>query len=306
MCMRCNAMALTVLFAGLLVTLTPRLVAAAPWELCSNTTGNYTANSTYGANLRRAAATLPSNASASPARFAAATIGTAPNVVHTVGQCRGDQDAAACHDCIAACFANAQTLCPHNKGAAIFYDNCLLGFSSRDFLASPTNLDGQEIRLSNPADVAACIATRFDASANRLLDAMTEYLTTSTNSSSMRFFVTGAIRFDSTYPNIYGVASCTPDLTSRQCRACLNETIAEMPRVFRPNTKGARIAGMRCTVRYEVYHLFNGSAMVQLPGFQAAGVCLLLVMFYQFILPQKNLCYYLFTTFSETCGICAQ
>jgi len=100
---------------------------------------------------------------------------------------------------------------------------------------------------------------------------MADYLAT-TNSTIK--FVTGAIGFDATYPNIFATASCTPDLTPAQCRGCLATVIAEMPRVSRPNTKGARIAGMRCTVRYEVYHLFNGSAMLQLAGIQA-GLCLL-------------------------------
>jgi len=263
MCNRCHGIAYAV--AGLLIAFTP-LAAGVPWGLCSNTTGNYTSNSTYSANLRRAAAALPSNVSRSPALFANFTTGTAPNTVHAVGQCNGGQDATACRSCIAASFENAQLLCPHNRGVAIFYDVCLIGFSDQDFLATHANLEDQEIHLSNPGSVPSDVAGRFDASAYELLNAMADYLAT-TNSTIK--FVTGAIGFDATYPNIFATASCTPDLTPAQCRGCLAAVIAEMPRVSRPNTKGARIAGMRCTVRYEVYHLFNGSAMLQLAGIQA-------------------------------------
>ncbi|TVU33196.1 hypothetical protein EJB05_24984, partial [Eragrostis curvula] len=226
----------------LLVALTP-LAAGMPWPACGgNTTGNYTANSTYGygGNLRLVAAALPSNVSTSPALFATAATGAEPNMVYALRQCRGDQDASACRDCIAAAFGNAQRLCPDKRVAAVFYDVCQIGFSDRDFLTSTTNSDDQE-------------------------------------------FLTGAIAFDAAYPNIYGMASCTPDLTPGECRGCLDATIAEFPQQFPPNTKGARITGLRCALRYEVYPFYNGTGMLQLPVSQAGkkiktGIILAIVL----------------------------
>jgi len=269
MCIRGHAVALVVP-AGLLLALT-QLVAGIPWEACNSTiTGNYTANSTYGGNLRLVAAALPGNVSMSPTLFARAVIGTAPDIVYALGQCSGDQSAAACHDCINASFAAAQKLCPFNKGAAIFYDTCLIGFSGQDFLASTTNSDDQELQLYNAQNVTSDGAARFNATAYELLNAMAEHMVT-TNSEEK--FLTGTIGFDdATYPNIYGMASCTSDLTPGQCRGCLDAAIAEMPRVFIPNTKGARIAGLRCIVRYEVYRFYNGSTMLQLPGTHAGRI----------------------------------
>lgn len=36
--------------------------------------------------------------------------------------------------------------------------------------------------------------------------------------------------------------------------------------MFIPNTKGARITGLRCSLRYEVYPFYNGASMLQLGG----------------------------------------
>ncbi|CAD6256447.1 unnamed protein product [Miscanthus lutarioriparius] len=241
---------------------------------------NYTANSVYGGNLRLVAAALPGNVSSSTTLFATATTGTAPNTVYALGQCGGDQSATACRDCIAACFQQAQKMCPDNKRVAIFYDTCLLGFSDQDFLASTTNSDDQEVSLYNGQNVSSHVA-QFNATAYELLSSMAAYIVTMDNSSNK--FLTGSIAVDAPYPFIYGLTSCNPDLTPGQCRGCLDTAIAEMPQQFIPNTKGARIAGLRCIVRYEVFRFFNGSTMFQLPppgaaAIQDDGICFLTSM----------------------------
>lgn len=253
--MRDHAAALSV--AGLLIALAP-LAAGVPWEVCSNTTGNYTANSAY-----QVAAALPTNVSTSSGLFAVARSGAAPNEVHAVGVCRGDQDASACHACITSAFVDSQKLCPYDKGIAIFYDICLVGFSDRDLLVFPTNSQDEEVRLHNSQNITADLVGPFNTTVYELLNGMAEYVA---NVNSTRKFVTGAIAFDTTYPNIYGMAWCTPDLTPGQCRGCLASTIAQMPQVFLPNTKGARITGLRCSLRYEVYPFYNGASMLQLGG----------------------------------------
>lgn len=249
--------------AGLLIALTLPLAAAIPWPACNSSTGNYTANSAYGGNLRLVTAALPGNVSSSATLFATAATGTAPNTVYALGQCGGDQSATACRDCIAASFEQAQKMCPYNKRVAIFYDTCLVGFSDQDFLASTTNSDNQEVFLYNGQNVTSNV-TQFNATAYELLSSMAAYIGTTMDNSSKKF-LTGSIAFDAAYPFIYGMTSCNPDLTPGQCRGCLDAAIAEMPQQFIPNTKGARIAGLRCIVRYEVYRFFNGSTMLQLP-----------------------------------------
>jgi hypothetical protein len=265
--------AVVALLAAVTGLLAP-LASGIPWPACGGnaTAGNYTTHSAYGGNLRLVAAALPGNVSSSPALFATAATGMPPDKVYALGQCRGDQTTTACRDCIAAALGNAQKLCPDKKGAAVFYDVCQIGFSDRDFLASTTNSEDQEVQLENAQNISSDIIGRFNATAYQLLNAMADYVASSTTNSPDNRFASGAISFDATYPNIYGIASCTPDLTARQCRGCLAATIAEFPHQFPPNTKGARITGLRCALRYEVYPFYNGTSMLQLPGSQQAGV----------------------------------
>jgi hypothetical protein len=256
---------------GLLITtLTPPLAAGIPWPVCSSSSaGNYTANSTYGGNLRLVAAALPSDVSTSPTLFAVATTGTAPDIVYAIGQCIGDLQsaAAACRDCIAASFEQAQKMCPHNKGAAIFdhdNDTCQIGFSNQDFLVSHANSQDQEVMVYNAENITSDIASRFNAFTYTLLNSMAEYVST-TNSTNK--YVTASIAIDAaTYPYIYGMASCTPDLVPWQCRGCLSAAISDMISgdELTVYTKGARIRGLRCTAQYELYRFYNSSTMLQL------------------------------------------
>ncbi|CAD6256541.1 unnamed protein product [Miscanthus lutarioriparius] len=248
--------------AGLLIALTLALASGMPWPACSTSTGNYTANSTFEGNLLLVAAALPGNVSMSPTLFANATTGTAPYTVYAIGQCIGYQRPTACSECIAASFEQAQKLCPYNKRVAIFYDTCLLGFSDQDFLVSRTNLQDQEVELYNGQNITSKDVDQFSASAFKLLNAMADHVATANLQDK---FVYGSIGFDAAYPFIYGMVSCTPDLEPWECRGCLSSAIAEMPHDFILNTKGARIAGLRCTVRYEVYRFYNSSTVFQLP-----------------------------------------
>ncbi|KAJ1276200.1 hypothetical protein BS78_05G196100 [Paspalum vaginatum] len=259
------AVAWVVLMAAAAVLAPP--AAGIPWPACNNSTGNYTASSAYAGNLRRVSASLPGNVSASPTLFSSAEIGAAPNKVYALGQCNADQTASACRSCIASSFDAAQKLCPDNKRAAIFYDTCLVGFSDQDFLATTTNMDDQEVQLYNGQNITSNV-TQFNATAYRLLAGIADYIgamnVNSSTATKNDFFVTATIAFDATYPNIYGMASCTADLTPAQCSGCVDAVIAEMPQEFIPNTKGARIAGLRCIVRYEVYRFYNGSTTFEI------------------------------------------
>ncbi|CAM0876954.1 unnamed protein product [Alopecurus aequalis] len=260
MYMRRHALAIAV--AGLLIYLTP-LAADFAWPICRND-GNYTANSTYEDNLRRVAAALPGNVSTSPDFFATAATGTAPERVHAVGVCRGDlQDAPACLACITAGFTDAQEQCRYSRGVAIFYDECLLGFSDRDLLVSPTNSDDEQVIVySTQENMTVDLVDRYDTLLYELLNSMAEYVATV---NSTRKFVTGTIAFAATVPHIYGMAWCTPDLAPGQCRHCLAAVIDVITnqQLRMDNTMAVRITGLRCSVRYELYPFYAG--MVQLP-----------------------------------------
>uniref|UniRef100_A0A0E0AN14 Uncharacterized protein n=1 Tax=Oryza glumipatula TaxID=40148 RepID=A0A0E0AN14_9ORYZ len=246
--------------AAAVLTLAP-LAASYPWQAC-NGSSNYTANSAFQRNLGVLAAALPGNASTSPDLLANATVGGAPDTVYALAFCPpiDNQNASGCRACVASAFADARSLCPNNRGAHIIYDGCVLTFSGRDFLGAATNPADMERKLRNTENVTVSDVGEFNGAIYEVLNATADY-----TAAAARRFGTGEISFDPTYPVIYSMAWCTPDMAPGRCRACLADTIAQMHAYFNPNAQGARLVGVRCAARYEIYPFYTGRGMVQVP-----------------------------------------
>ncbi|EMS48447.1 hypothetical protein TRIUR3_32267 [Triticum urartu] len=152
-----------------LVLLSP-CAAAYPLLVCGST-GEFTANSTYQANLGILAAALPNNASSSPDLFATGAVGAVPDQVSALALCRGDANATACSGCLAAAFHDAQNTCAYAKDAAIYYDPCTLYYSNTPFLSSVDNvrsrtqMNGQNV-TSDPSRFNRRVAALVDATAD--------------------------------------------------------------------------------------------------------------------------------------------
>ena len=250
----------TALFLAL--TIAP-LAAGDPLGQFCGTSGNYTRNSTYQANIQRLAATLPRNTSASPTLFATDTVGAVPDIVYALALCRGDFNASACSDCVATAFQDAQQLCAYNKDATVFYDPCLLRYSNQNFLADPnSNGRGTALILMNTQNVTAPFKV-FDAAVAVLLNATATYAA----ANSSKRFGTGVEAFqsfDSNNPRIYGLAQCTPDMSPADCRSCLSGIIQTGTKYF-SGKQGGRVLELRCNYRYEQYSFFTTTPLLQLP-----------------------------------------
>ncbi|GJN32576.1 hypothetical protein PR202_gb21090 [Eleusine coracana subsp. coracana] len=271
-------------------TLAPPLAAGDPLGQFCDTSGNYSANTTYQTNLQSLAATLPKNTSST--LFANTSTGTIPDIVYAMALCRGDVNASACESCIAAAFQDAQQLCAFNQDATVFYDPCLLRYSNQNFLTFVNGGGGggfivlQPMRnvsasghkyqvvsryldngdpaliLLNAQKVTAPFKV-FDAAVAELVNATADYAA----DNSSRRFGTGVQAFgtfDSQNPTIYGLAQCTPDMAPADCRSCLAGIIQMGPKYF-SGRPGGRIVGFRCNYRYEQYPFFSGSPLLQLP-----------------------------------------
>ncbi|EEE67344.1 hypothetical protein OsJ_24605 [Oryza sativa Japonica Group] len=241
------ATAVPLLVAFLLLLHAPPLAEAQPlpWQMCDTAGGNYTEGSTYQANVRALASALPVNASSSRALFAKGAAGAAPDVVYAIALCRGDTNASSCAACVATAFQDAQQLCAFNRRATMFDDPCILRYSDQDILANATDGQGNFIAW-NYNNVSAARAAAFDAASGRLVNATAGYAA----ADPVRRFGTGEVGFDdATYPRIFSLAQCTPDLSEGR--------LPELPRphnqvgapVFR---REARRQGLRRAVQLPV------------------------------------------------------
>jgi hypothetical protein len=218
--------------------------------------GSYAANSTYQSNLNKLSGTIPTNASHD--LFVSGSIGAVPDVVYVLALCRGDTNGSACESCVAKAFQDAQELCPLDKDATVFEELCHIRYSDLNFLATMDN--GEPINVMSPLNVTSPVEA-FEVAMLTLLNAISNY--TATNSSTR--FATGEEAFDSSNPSIYGLTQCTPDMSPADCRGCLAGLISMLPQA-QPSRQGGRLSGLRCSIRYEVYHFFYGTTTLQLPA----------------------------------------
>ncbi|KAF7015408.1 hypothetical protein CFC21_029260 [Triticum aestivum] len=232
-----------------------------PWQLCDSAAGNYTEGSAYQANIRALAGGLPRNASASPALFAKGAAGAAPDAVYALALCRGDTNASSCAACVAAAFRNAQQLCAFNRHATMFDDPCILRYSGQDFLANVTDNSGRFVAFNGNNVSAGAAAAAFDAASGRLVNATADYAA----GDPTRRFGTGEEGYDATYPKIYSLAQCTPDMEAADCRSCLRDIIEKFTPQYFVGKPGGRVFGVRCNFRFETYSFFSGRPLLQLP-----------------------------------------
>ncbi|XP_037484660.1 cysteine-rich receptor-like protein kinase 10 isoform X2 [Triticum dicoccoides] len=232
-----------------------------PWQLCDAAAGYYTEGSAYQANIRALASGLPRNASLSPALFAKGAAGAAPDAVYALALCRGDTNASSCAACVAAAFRNAQQLCAFNRHATMFDDPCILRYSGQDFLANVTDNSGRFVAFNGNNVTAGAAAAAFDAASGRLVNATADYAA----EDPTRRFGTGEEGYDATYPKIYSLAQCTPDMAADDCRSCLRDIIEKFTPQYFVGKPGGRVFGVRCNFRFETYSFFSGRPLLQLP-----------------------------------------
>ncbi|GJN32605.1 hypothetical protein PR202_gb21120 [Eleusine coracana subsp. coracana] len=234
--------------------------ASYPWPFCS-VNNTFAANDTrYQANLNLLAATLPGNASASTTKlFAVASAGAAPDRVWAAGLCRGDVNATNCQACLTQAFRDLPNTCSYAKDATIYYDPCVLRYSSARVLSgADTDDSGGPYSTASALNVTSDLA-QFNRVVANLINATAEYAA----ANSTRRFATGAAGFDQDVPMVYAVAQCTPDQTTAACRSCLAGMI-DRNLGGMENAIYGRIFWMNCNFRYEIVPFFNGPPDVKL------------------------------------------
>ena len=191
-----------------------------PRLACDYTAGNFTPGSRYLANIGIAGAALPKNASASPDLFAAAVVGAVPDKVWALALCRGDTNASYCLGCLVQASRDLPNSCADNRDAAIYYDQCMLGYSAAGFPAAAAAVDGSGTTYEYPSyeDIALEESPRFNRFRALLMSATADY---AAYNSTRRRYAAGEADMDlPDFPKLYSWAQCTPtpDLTPARCR----------------------------------------------------------------------------------------
>ncbi|EAZ04217.1 hypothetical protein OsI_26362 [Oryza sativa Indica Group] len=244
------------------------LAAAQPWPVCGTSGGNYTAGSTYETNLLRLALTLRANASSSLTLFASGALGSAPDTVYGLLQCRGDMNPSDCFDCGTNVWRDAGPTCNRTKDAILVYNQCYAQFSDRgDFLAA-TNNSGAYSLLISGTNITSTNVTGYDGavtSAKRttLCGTGGTYTAGSTYesnllnltrtlrenaSSSPTLFAAGAL---GSAPNpVYGLLLCRGDVSPSDCAYCGLNVVQDVGRSVCNRSKDSVLVYDQCYARF--------------------------------------------------------
>ncbi|CAL4924148.1 unnamed protein product [Urochloa decumbens] len=218
-------------------------------------------------NIKQVAATLPKNTSSSPLHFATTAFGQEPDVVYALALCRGDVlNDTACGECVAATFAKIfnTTLQPDQKcytAVSYFGGPCILVYNTDDFLApsnaTAANGDNAPFILWNTKNITGDVSLIVG-----LKQELLERTVETAAGAAPRRFATGVADSGTTFPPVYSMAQCTPDLSAGDCLTCL-QGLLDMVNSTMALRMGAQIHVIRCYFRYETYLFYDSQPMLR-------------------------------------------
>jgi hypothetical protein len=219
-------------------------------------------------NVKVAAATLVNKTSSSPTHFATTTFGHAPDVVYALAFCRGDiVDDSTCADSVTNTFRKVQSLMPSGVECFrgfYFYSDCILLYSSDNMLAaSPTTVGalgdgGLPFERWNVKNVTGDVPLITGL----IHDLRVETVEKAANATPKRF-ATGVMDSGTSFPKVYSLSQCTPDLSAGDCLACLRRLLGMINSTMALRM-GGQMGVVRCYFRFEASKFYEGEPMLAL------------------------------------------
>uniref|UniRef100_A0A8R7JVZ4 Gnk2-homologous domain-containing protein n=2 Tax=Triticum urartu TaxID=4572 RepID=A0A8R7JVZ4_TRIUA len=190
---------------------------------------------------------------ASAAYYATATAGRSSSAVWGLAQCRGDVPRQDCSLCLAAAAKKVASSCRGSSDGRVFYDYCLLRYSSSNFLGLADT--GYTLILLNTQNATGVDLAAFDQAQGKLVSRVASEAGDTAN----KGLATDTTRVGGggggAKTTIYGLGWCTRDITVAYCGLCVAQAVAELPNYCRYR-RGCRVIYSTCMVRYEVYPFF--------------------------------------------------
>ncbi|CAK9320962.1 unnamed protein product [Citrullus colocynthis] len=218
-------------------------------HVCMYEVGNFISNSTYKTNLDHVLSSI-ATAKDTGYGFYNFSYGASSESANAIGLCRGDTKPDICRSCLNNSIYFLTQLCPEQKEAIGWYDNCMLRYSSRPIFGAMENVPMFFAWLTKDTIPQEDL---FRQNLWTLLDGLKD---NASSGGSLRKYAAGSI-FGETFGRLYALLQCTPDLSRLQCDACLNSAFRKIPpccsltwRYFSPS----------CNVRYQMSLFFQPSA----------------------------------------------
>ncbi|XP_044470534.1 cysteine-rich receptor-like protein kinase 25 [Mangifera indica] len=233
-----------ILSAIVMLIISPKITAQQPtyrYHICTNTS-TFTPNSAFPKNLNATLSSLLSNATLSNGFYNTSSGALqGPDAANGLFLCRGDISSSLCQICVKASCENIITLCPNQKEAIIWYDECMLRYSNRSIFADMEEQPGVYLwninNASNPSQFNEALGDLMGSLENKAVG-------------SSKFFATEDVSL-TTFSRLYGLVQCTPDIFPLDCRTCLANCVREIPSCCN-GKQGGRVYKPSCNIRFEV------------------------------------------------------
>lgn len=179
-------------------------------SFCERTNHYTTTSSTYITNLNLLFSSLTVNTPKTG--FSTAIAGDAPYRVYGLALCRGDINEDNCTSCLYTASRHIVRLCPYPNGGIVWYYNCGVRYSIRNFFSQ---LDTGNDYFAQYSQGGAADPFEFKQLLMSMMESISEM---EAFNASVRMFVTGV------NSRTYGMVQCTRDLSESDCFKCLNQT----------------------------------------------------------------------------------
>lgn len=214
-------------------------------NFCYNDRGNYTDGSVYQTNLNGMLSYLISNRNGTG--FYSSSKLSEDEQVYGTGVCRGDAKVDACGKCLSDSTYLLTKSCPNQKEALGCFDNCTLRYSNRSLYgvmeSSPALISYNLNNVSSSLD-------RVEEF-NQLFSTLLGRLTTEAAAGGDELkYAFGNVNASMVNKTIYALAQCTPDLTEKDCKSCLDDAVVEKEKFYW--SIGGRVCTPSCYFRFEV------------------------------------------------------
>ncbi|CAL1372592.1 unnamed protein product [Linum trigynum] len=182
--------------------------------LCSQTAGTYTAGSTFRRNLDSALSSIVFDTEIDNG-FYKVSAGFGPDRVEAIGLCLGDLDPPNCRSCISRSASRIVQSCPNQKEAILYYDFCMLRYSS------PSLRSNSDLTESAPIPPPAGAGFAGSSVNPKLADLLTRIRKEAAGGGSLMKYATGVAELGRS-KTAYGLAQCIPELSGPDCDSCLD------------------------------------------------------------------------------------
>ncbi|KAL1196354.1 Cysteine-rich receptor-like protein kinase 38 [Cardamine amara subsp. amara] len=223
---------------------------------------SFLTNSSYHKNRDSLFSTLSYNVIANSGFF-----NTSLDNVHVLGLCRRDYERQGCINCVEKGIRQIKRSCS-NRVDSFNWDSdegnrvsCLVRTTNHSTYQrlelGPGTIDPNPVSIDTSTKNMTLFRQEWEAMVNQTLEVTTNDTLATTVLKNY-----GAVKAEFIeFPNVYMMMQCTPDITSGECKICLEECVTYFKEQFW-GRQGGQVSRPSCIFRWDLYDFYGAFANV--------------------------------------------